>query len=287
VGGRPLASMPCSGRPRVGSCNSAPADALAYHVDLATPDPAPMTYCVGLYLDEGLVMLADTRTNGGMDNIACFGKLHVFHKPGERMIAAMTSGNLAVSQAVINLIQEGLPHPQTGEVRTILDVATMFDAASLIGEAVGQVFKSHGEGMAAQGVAFDVSVLLGGQIADRTLRLFQIYAAGNFVEATEDTPYLQIGEHKYGRPILDRAVRPQTSLTEGVKLALISMDSTLRCNLSVGMPLDLLVYRKDQPDQVFTRRIEESDPYFAMIRERWSEALSTAHRSIEAPDWTM
>lgn len=246
-----------------------------------------MTYCVGLYLDEGLVMLADTRTNGGMDNIACFGKLQVFHTPGERMIAAMTSGNLAVSQAVMNLIQDGLPHPETGKTRTILDVASMFDAASLVGEAVCQVFKNHGDGMAAQGVAFDVSVLLGGQIADRTMRLFQIYAAGNFVEATNDTPYLQIGEHKYGRPILDRAVLPQTSLTEGVKLALISMDSTLRCNLSVGMPLDLLVYRKDQPDQVFTRRIVESDPYFTMIRERWSEALSSAHRSIESPDWTL
>jgi putative proteasome-type protease len=246
-----------------------------------------VTYCVGLYLDQGLVMLADTRTNGGMDNIACFGKLHVFHTPGERMIAAMTSGNLAVSQAVINLIQEGLPHPQTGQPRTILDVATMFDAASLVGEAVCQVFRSHGDGMAAQGVAFDVSLLLGGQIAGRTMRLFQVYAAGNFVEATDDTPYLQIGEHKYGRPILDRAVRRDMPLTDGVKLALISMDSTLRCNLSVGAPLDLLVFRKDRLDRVFTRRIEDHDPYFAKIRERWSEALSQAHRSIEAPGWPL
>jgi putative proteasome-type protease len=246
-----------------------------------------VTYCVGLYLEEGLVMLADTRTNGGMDNIACFGKLHVFHQPGERMIAVSTAGNLAVSQAVVNLIQDGLPHPDSGELQTIRDVPTMFEAASLVGQAVRRVFKSHGEGMQEQAVPFDVSVLLGGQIAGRTLRLFQVYAAGNFVEATVDTPYLQIGEHKYGRPILDRAVRPGTPLTDGVKLALISMDSTLRCNLSVGAPLDLLVFRKDRLDRVFTRRIEDHDPYFASIRDRWSEALNQAHRSIDSPDWPL
>ncbi|HRQ63743.1 MAG TPA: peptidase [Xanthomonadaceae bacterium] len=246
-----------------------------------------MTYCVGLYLDEGLVMLADTRTNGGMDNIACFSKLHVFHKPGERLIAVATAGNLAVSQAVVNLIQDGLPHADSGEMQTIESVPTLFDAASLVGQAVRRVYHEHGEAMKEQGVAFDVSVLLGGQIAGRTLRLFQVYAAGNFVEATVDTPYLQVGEHKYGRPILDRAVRPDTPLTDGVKLALISMDSTLRCNLSVGTPLDLLVFRKDHLDRVFTRRIEDRDPYFATIRERWSEALSQAHRSIEAPDWPL
>jgi putative proteasome-type protease len=246
-----------------------------------------MTYCVGLYLDEGLVMLADTRTNGGMDNIACFAKLHVFHRPGERMIAAATAGNLAVSQAVINLIQDGLPHPDSKEIRTILNVPTMFDAASLVGQAVRTVYREHGEAMKEQGVAFDVSLLLGGQIAGRTLRLFQVYAAGNFVEATDDTPYLQIGEHKYGRPILDRAVQPDIPLSDGVRLVLISMDSTLRCNLSVGMPLDLLVFRRDEMDRVFTRRIDEDDPYFSMIRTRWSDALNRAHRSIATPDWDM
>ncbi|WP_017460311.1 hypothetical protein [Dyella ginsengisoli] len=244
-----------------------------------------MTYCVGLFLDEGLVMLADTRTNAGLDNISTFTKLQSFHRPGERMIAAMTAGNLAVSQAVINLIQDGLPHPETGKPETIHTVPTMFAAAGLVSAAVRKVYETHGEAMKAQGVAFDVSILLGGQIANRTMRLFEIYAAGNFIEATRDTPFLQIGEHKYGKPILDRAVTSATSLTDGVKLALISMDSTLRSNLSVGMPLDLLVYRNNSIDGVETHRVEDGDAYFRMIRERWSAALSAAHKAIPAPDW--
>jgi putative proteasome-type protease len=209
-----------------------------------------VTYCVGLFLDQGLVMLADTRTNAGLDNISCFAKLQHFHRPGERMIATMTAGNLAVSQAVINLIQEGLPQPETGVQETIYSVPSMFGAAALVSQAVRQVHQVHGKAMQEQDVPFDVSILLGGQVADRTMRLFQIYAAGNFIEATGDTPFLQVGEHKYGKPILDRAVSSATSLTDGVKLALISMDSTLRSNLSVGMPLDLLVYRKDSIDGV-------------------------------------
>ncbi|MEO8810862.1 MAG: peptidase [Rhodanobacter sp.] len=245
-----------------------------------------MTYCVGLFLDEGLVMLADTRTNAGMDNISCFAKLQQFHRPGERMIATMTAGNLAVSQAVINLIQEGLPHPETGALQTILDVPTMFGAAALVSQAVRHVYQLHAQAMKEQDVSFDVSILLGGQIVNRTMRLFQVYAAGNFIEATGDTPFLQVGEHKYGKPILDRAVTSATTLTDGVKLALVSMDSTLRSNLSVGMPLDLLTYRKDSIDGSQSHRIEEGDPYFQMVRERWSAALSEAHRNIAAPDWS-
>lgn len=245
-----------------------------------------MTYCVGLYLDEGLVLLADTRTNAGFDNISCFSKLHLFHRPGERFIAAMTSGNLAVSQAVINLIQDGVADPENGQVSTILTVPTMFKAAALVGEAVRQVFRKYGEGMREQKVQFDVSILLAGQLKDRTMRLFQVYAAGNFIEATSDTPFLQIGEHKYGKPILDRAVNRQTTLSEGVKLALISMDSTLRSNISVGLPLDLLTYQRDSIDGFNRRRISADDRYFKMIQERWSNALMQAHREIPAPDWT-
>ncbi|SKA12238.1 peptidase [Novilysobacter spongiicola] len=244
-----------------------------------------MTYCVGLLLDEGLVMLGDTRTNAGFDNISCFSKLQKFHQPGERLIATLTAGNLAISQAVLNLIQEGLPDPETGQVETIYTVPTMFRAAALVGEAVRRVHKTHGEAMKQQGVGFDVSIMLGGQIEGRTLRLFHVYAAGNFIEATTDTPYLQIGEHKYGKPMLDRAVTRGLGLSEGVKLALISMDSTLRSNLSVGMPLDLLVYRNDSIDGVVEQRIEEGDEYFSMMRERWSQALSEAHRQIPAPGW--
>ncbi len=246
-----------------------------------------MTYCVGLLLDQGLVMLADTRTNGGVDNISTFAKLHVFGTPGERQIAAMTAGNLAITQAVMNLIQDGLPDPDTGKNQTIYTVPGMFAAASLVGDAVRWVFHKHGPAMKEQDVAFDVSILLGGQVAGRTQRLFQIYAAGNFVEATSDTPFLQIGEHKYGKPILDRAVTSATSLTEGVKLALISMDSTLRSNLSVGMPLDVLVLRRDNLDGGVVRRIGDEDEYFQQVRRNWSRALSEAHEAIPEPDWAI
>ena len=244
-----------------------------------------MTYCVGLLLDKGLVMLGDTRTNAGFDNISCFSKLQKFHVPGERLMATLTAGNLAISQAVLNLVQDGLPDPETGNVETIYTVPTMFRAAALLGEAVRKVHRTHGEAMKQQDVSFDVSIMLGGQIAGRTLRLFHIYAAGNFIEATADTPYLQIGEHKYGKPMLDRAVSREISLIEGVKLALISMDSTLRSNLSVGMPLDLLVYRNDSIDGIVEQRINENDDYFAMMRDKWSEGLTEAHTRIPPPDW--
>ncbi len=244
-----------------------------------------MTYCVGLFLNKGLVMLADTRTNAGMDNISSFAKLQMFHRPGERMIATMSAGGLAITQAVVNLIQDGLPDPETGTVETIMSVPSMFAAAALVGEAVRRVYRTHGAAMKEQGVPFDVSILLGGQLAGRTMRLFHIYSAGNFIEATGDTPFLQIGEHKYGKPILDRSVTSDTSLADGVKLSLISMDSTLRSNLSVGLPLDILVYHNDSVDNVECKRICEGDPYFEMIRTRWSDALRVAHCDIPSPDW--
>ena len=246
-----------------------------------------MTYCVGLLLDQGLVMLADTRTNGGVDNISCFAKLHRFDIPGERNIALMTSGNLAVSQSVLHLIQEGLPDPETGAVRTIANVPTLFAAANLIGDAVQWAFKRHGEAMRQHEVPFDVSFLLGGQIAGRALRLFQIYAASNFIEASADTPFLQIGEHKYGKPILDRAISSGTTLAEATKLALISMDSTLRSNLSVGLPLDLLILTRDRMDGGYYRRIDETDAYFAEIRKRWSTSLREAISNLPDAPWAV
>lgn len=244
-----------------------------------------MTYCVGLDLKQGLVMLADSRTNAGVDHISTFSKLHVFEEPGRRMIALMTAGNLAITQAVVNMVQEGLENPKTGEVETIETVPSMFRAAQLVGDAVRQVYRTDGEALQAQGVPFDVSLLVGGQILGRSMRLFQVYAAGNFIEATEDTPFLQIGERKYGKPILDRSVTPGTPLPEAVKLALISMDSTLRSNLTVGMPIDLLVYQRDSCRVGLRRRITEDDPYFRMIRERWSDALRAAYRAIPEPDF--
>ena len=242
-----------------------------------------MTYCVGLNLKEGMVLVSDTRTNAGVDNISVFSKTHLFSIPGERFIALLTAGNLAITQGVVNLLHEGI---ETDErIETLYTVPTMFRAAQLVGEAVRRVYKLDGEALHAQNIQFDVSILLGGQIQGSHLRLFQVYSAGNFIEATPDTPFLQIGEHKYGKPILDRAVEYKTDLYDGVKLALISMDSTLRSNLTVGMPIDLLVYRRDSFESEIKRRISENDEYFSMIRKRWSEALRDAHRAIPRPSW--
>lgn len=243
-----------------------------------------MTYCVALKVRDGLVMLADTRTNAGADNVRTFRKLHVVEVPGERVIAIMTAGNLAVSQAVLNCIQDGVDTPRGRE--SLASVPTVLRAAQLVGEAVREVFQSDGDAMQAQNVSFDVSFLLGGQIAGGPPRLFQIYAAGNFIEAGPDMPFLQIGEHKYGKPILDRALNFETALEDGVKLVLISMDSTLRSNLTVGLPADLLVVRAGALRVERQHRIQEDDPYFRMIRERWSAALREAYQSIPRPDWT-
>ena len=244
-----------------------------------------MTYCVGLRLHDGLVLLSDTRTNAGVDNISTFRKMHVYAEPGERVIALMPAGNLAIAQSVLNLLDEGIENEKTGEVETLMNVPTMFRAAQLVGAAVRRTFETDHEALQAQDVSFDVSMLLGGQIAGRTVRLFQIYAAGNFIEATEDSPFLQVGEHKYGKPILDRAVTYGTDLYDGAKLSLISMDSTLRSNLTVGMPVDLLIYRRDALVPEVQRRIHENDPYFEALRAGWSAALRDAYLALPVPPW--
>jgi putative proteasome-type protease len=245
-----------------------------------------MTYCVGLFLKDGLVLLSDTRTNAGVDNISTFRKMHVFDKQEDRAVVAMTSGNLAASQAVMNMIVEGVTNPETKETETIYSVPTMFRAAQLIGNTVRQVYRETAHEMEAQGINFDISIILGGQIKGRTLRLFHIYAAGNFISATEDTPYFQIGEVKYGKPILDRTLTHDTGISGGIKLVLVSMDSTLRSNLSVGLPIDLAVIERDSLKISQQRRITASDPYFMMIRETWSKALRTAYQAIPDPEWS-
>jgi putative proteasome-type protease len=242
-----------------------------------------MTYCVGLYLKDGLVMLSDTRTNAGVDNISIFSKMHIYEVPDERFLTVMSAGNLGVTQAVVNLLHEGI---DTGErIETLYTAPSMFRAAQLVGEAVRRVYRTDGPTLEAQNIKFDVSLLLGGQLKGRGMRLFQIYAAGNFIEATPDTPFLQIGETKYGKPILDRVLQFNTDPRDGVKLVLVSMDSTLRSNLTVGMPIDLMVYRRDVLRAEIRRRITDDDPYFRMIREGWSEALREAYRAIPRPDW--
>jgi putative proteasome-type protease len=243
-----------------------------------------MTYCVALRLKDGLVMLSDTRTNAGVDNIASFAKMHIHESP-DRMICLMTAGNLSVAQSVVNLVSEGFEAADGGKAESLATVRSMFGAAELVGEAVRKMYGVHGEAMKAQSVSFDVAALLGGQIRGRGMRLFQIYSAGNFIEATEDTPFLQIGEHKYGKPILDRAASYDTDPNDAVKLALISMDSTLRSNLTVGLPIDLMVYRRDAYKVGLRKRITEDEAYFRALRESWSKALRDAYRVIPRPDW--
>jgi putative proteasome-type protease len=242
-----------------------------------------VTYCVSLLLRDGLVLLSDTRTNAGPDNILTFRKMHVVEQPGERALALLSAGNLSLSQAILNALEQGVETPHGRE--TLSSVPTMLRAAQLVGSAIRQVFREDGPSLSAQKLAFDVSLLLGGQIAGDDMHLYQLYAAGNFIEASPDTPFLQIGEHKYGKPILDRALGFNTPLDDGIKLVLISMDSTLRSNLAVGLPIDLLVLRRDELRVGLLRRIGEEDAYFRGIRERWSTALREAYQALPKPDW--
>lgn len=243
-----------------------------------------MTYCVGILVDEGIVLLADTRTNAGLDNIATFRKLHTFVRPGEFVCALATAGNLSITQSVLSHLKDGIEDLDTGVRRKLVDQTSMFEAAGLVGRAIRCVYNSDGAAIEQHAAAFDITMLLAGQAKGREPRLFMIYRAGNFIEATLDTPFLQIGEHKYGKPILDRAVTHATPVSEAVKLALISMDSTIRSNLGVGLPVDLAVIRRDALT-IKDTRIEGTDPYFSDLRERWSGALRAAHTGIPLPPY--
>ncbi|MEL6584965.1 MAG: peptidase [Pseudomonadota bacterium] len=234
-----------------------------------------MTYCLALKLDEGLVCLSDTRTNAGVDNISKYKKMFTWEVPGERVICMMTAGNLAVTQAVMSLLQENLDNPQPG-IETLFSAPSMFRVAEIVGDAMRLIQSRYGPGLTAMGESSVSSIIVSGQRVGGVPRLFHIYSAGNFIEATEDTPFFQIGDHKYGKPILDRAVSPTTPLEMGVTAALLSMDSTLRSNLSVGMPLDLAVIRADTFTFDQLRRIEENDPNYEALSRAWSEALRGA-----------
>ncbi|RTL49141.1 MAG: peptidase [Bradyrhizobiaceae bacterium] len=244
-----------------------------------------MTYCCGILVKEGLMMMADTRTNAGLDNISTFRKLHVFQQPGERIMAIASAGNLAISQSVLSTLTEGLENPETGELETLLNAPTMFQAAQRIGRAIRSVHRLEGVALSAEDINFDVSFLFGGQIKGSRMRLFMIYPAGNFIECTVDTPYLQIGEHKYGKPVLDRAISYDVDLYDALKVGLVSMDSTMRSNLGVGMPIDILLVRPDTCVAELNMRIEAGEPYFHDLRSRWSSALRAAHQSIPRPPY--
>jgi putative proteasome-type protease len=244
-----------------------------------------MTYCTGILVRDGLVMIADTRTNAGIDNVSTFRKLHVLVSNQDRTITLASAGNLSITQTVLGLLGEGLPHPESGEKETLDTVSSMFRAAQLVGRAIRVVHEIDAAAMEEASIKFDVSFLLGGQIKGAPMRLFMIYAAGNFIECGSDAPFLQVGEHKYGKPILDRAVTYETHLYDALKVGLISMDSTMRSNLAVGLPIDVLVMRRDAGMPELVHRIEAGEPYFHDLRERWSAALRAAHMAIPRPPY--
>jgi putative proteasome-type protease len=246
-----------------------------------------MTYCVAIRLDAGLVFLSDSRTNAGLDHIASFRKMMIYEKPGERFMVLLSGGNLSVSQSVREILQvEKIDGGGEGrEAMTIWNCTSLFDAARILGSAVRRVYAQDGPSLKQAGIDFNASFILGGQIGKEAMRLFLVYSPGNFIEATRETPYFQIGESKYGKPILDRVITPTTPLDEAAKCALVSMDSTLKSNLSVGLPLDLLVYRAGALQSDDFVCIDERNPYFQMIRSTWGQRLREVFEGIDDPQW--
>jgi putative proteasome-type protease len=241
-----------------------------------------MTYCVGLLVDTGLVLLSDSRTNAGVDQINTFRKMATFVHHGERALVLLSAGNLAITQAVINLLHESA---SDNEPAPIYRARNMFDAARVVGDALREIHRRDAEALKAQGHEFNASFILGGQVRGEPPRLFNIYAAGNFIESTADTCYFQIGESKYGKPIIDRVISRSSSLAQASKCALVSMDSTIRSNLSVGPPLDLAIIRRDEFRLHAHLSIEMDHPYFAMIRNYWGAALREVFSELPDPQW--
>jgi putative proteasome-type protease len=244
-----------------------------------------MTYCVAIKLKAGLVFLSDSRTNAGLDQISSFRKTIVYEKPGDRFMVLLSAGNLSISQSVREILQVEQLKDKEGEPLTIWNAKSMFDAVRVLGSAVRHVHARDAESLKKAGVDFNASLIFGGQIGNEPMRLFQVYSAGNFIEATAETPYFQIGESKYGKPVLDRVITLDTPLDEAAKCALVSMDSTLKSNLSVGLPLDLVVYEagKLMSDKIVC--IEENNPYFMMLRRSWGGKLREVFDSLEDPQW--
>jgi len=240
-----------------------------------------MTYCVGLKIDSGLVFMSDTRTNAGIDNISTFRKMHVWEEPGERVVVMMSAGNLATTQAVVSLLDERSKAPNE-RAPTLLQTPSMYQTARLVGNTIKEVIASATLG-GQRADSFHASFILGGQIHGSEPRLFMVYPEGNFIESTDDTPFFQIGETKYGKPIIVRAYDRAMSFAETAKLLMVSFDSTLKSNLSVGLPLDLAFYERDALRLTFRKRIAQDDLYFRKVSEGWSDALRNAFRSL--PDF--
>ena len=244
-----------------------------------------MTYCIGIKLDAGLVFLSDSRTNAGLDQIGTFRKMIVYEKTGDRFMVMLSAGNLSISQSVREVLQVEKLDDGHGVPITIWNATSMFDAVRVLGSAVRRVYDQDGPSLKQSGVDFNASMIFGGQIRGEAMRLFLVYSAGNFIEATRETCYFQIGESKYGKPVLDRMISPATPLDEAAKCALVSMDSTLKSNLSVGLPLDLLVYERDRFETQRIVCVDEHNPYFHMIRTSWGQKLRQVFESIDDPHW--
>lgn len=244
-----------------------------------------MTYCVGIRLNAGLVFLSDSRTNAGLDAISTFRKMIVYEKAGDRFMTLLSAGNLSISQSVRELLQVEQIDNGAGEPITIWNAKSMFDAVRVLGATVRRVYAQDGAALKQAGIDFNASMIFGGQIKGEAMRLFLVYSAGNFIEATRETCFFQVGESKYGKPILDRVLTPATALDEAAKCALVSMDSTLKSNLSVGLPLDLLVYREGSFASDDHACLDERNPYFQMIHSTWGQRLREVFESIDDPRW--
>lgn len=242
-----------------------------------------MTYCLGILLDDGLVFASDSRTNAGVDSVATFRKLFLFEQPEERVIAILTAGNLAVSQEVISMVERGLYSDDPG--RSLFQVDSLFHVAKIVGGFLRSVFDRDAEYFRAHATEFNASMIVGGQIRGERPRLFLIYPAGNFIEAGAETPYFQLGETKYGKPILERVLTPAVSLVDAAKCALVSFDSTIKANISVAPPIDLLIYRKDTFKVATHQRIVENDPYFLTLCQHWGEGLRRVFAEAPDPPW--
>jgi putative proteasome-type protease len=242
-----------------------------------------MTYCVGLLLDAGMVFASDSRTNAGVDQVSSFRKMKVFERTGDRVVVILSSGNLSVTQNAINLLEIREKKPELGP--TLWEAKSFTEVAAICGDCLRQVRQRDAAFLQESTVDSSASFIVGGQIAGERMRLYMIYSEGNFIEATEVTPYFQIGETKYGKPVIDRIVTPQTKLIDATKCVLVSFDSTMRSNISVGLPIDLVVYEKDSLCVGLQRNITESDPYFQMIHNQWADGLRRVFAELPDPSW--
>ena len=241
-----------------------------------------MTYCIGVKLDQGMIFSSDSRTHAGVDNFASFCKMTVFERPGDRVIVLLSSGNLAGTQAVIGVLNQRCAQD---EVPNLWTAHTMFEVAMLVADAMRDIERRDGEYLQENEAGFNASFIMGGQIRGEPLRLFRIYAEGNFIEAGLDTPYFQTGETKYGKPIIERVLTPLTPLADATKCVLVSFDSTMRSNLSVGMPIDLLCYERDSLVVSKRCRFHEGDPYFTVLSNEWSEGTRRVFRHLPELRW--